>query len=81
MICLALNSAPLPFLFSRHAFLWEKIKNLIVLDEVNTLGVKADEVCAVFSVIASNAGINTVEVGIGTVDAFPHGNTYLGHGD
>ena len=59
---MAFDSAPLLFLYSRHAFLRKKIKNLIVLDEVHTLGVKADKVRAVFSVFVSNTGINTVSL-------------------
>ena len=36
---------------------------------------------AVFSIFFTDAGLNAEEIRIGTVDAFPQGNTDLGYGD
>ena len=36
--------------------------------------------CAVFSVVVPDAGINAEKIRVCAVDAFPHGNTDFGYG-
>jgi hypothetical protein len=49
------------------------------MDQNETLGVQADEMGAVFSMVSADATIYAEEVRIRTVDALSKRDTYLGH--
>ena len=67
--------------FARHRLVWEKIKNLSVLNQLDTFGMKSHKMRAVLAVFPSNATVDAKKVGIGAIDALSKRDTDLRNGD
>jgi hypothetical protein len=66
---------------SRHSDAGEQVKNLVVGDEVCTLGVQADEMRAELSVVAADAVVDAKQIRVGAVYALSKGDADLGDCD
>jgi hypothetical protein len=68
------------FFLAGHSQRREEIEHFIVVDKVDTLGVKTDEVRAVFAAVSAYAVIHAEKIGVGAVDALSQGYADLRHG-
>lgn len=55
----------------RHSQSWKQIENLILLDEMNSLGMKANKMRAILATFVTHARIDAEQVGIRAVCALP----------
>jgi hypothetical protein len=68
-------------LFSRwYSYVWENVKNLILLDEMHPLCVQANEVSAIFAILTAYAGFNAEKVRVCAIGAFSQRNTNFRNG-
>ena len=67
--------------FAGHGFVGEQVKNLVVVYQLDALGMQAYKVCTVFSIRTSIAIFDAEQICIGAIDAFTERNTDLGNCD
>jgi ribosomal protein S26 len=68
------------FLLTGHSQRREEVEHFVVVDQVDALGAKTDEVRAVFAAVSAYAVVYAKKIGVGAVDALSQGHAHLRHG-
>ena len=68
-------------LLTRHSLIWKKIKNIAIVDQMHSFGIKSYEVRAELAILAAFAGFDAEQIRIGTISTFAQRNTDFGNGD
>ena len=69
------------FFLTWHSHEREKVKHLVVVDQMDALGAEADEVRAVFATVFAHAVIHAEKIGVGAIHALSKGHADLRHYD
>ena len=60
---------------------WKDVIDIAFVDQMHSLGMQSNEVCAVLAILIALAGFNAEQVGVGAVRTFTQRYTDFGDGD